>query len=119
MAESPVVTIDGVQYAPMSTEWYESLLAELEKNQHARYVAVEEFRLWCQANKGVDTVEEGLRACTTEELMAAVYRETPVWGWSQLTNLIYPLVHRLDARTKRAERERQDAAQTPIPLEEV
>lgn len=120
MAENPTITIDGVKYVPMTEEWYGELQAELERNRRARHIAVEEFRLWCQANKGTETVEDGLRACTPDELMAAVYREFSVSGWFCPTvNLITPLVEHLNKRAEREEKELRAAVQEPIVLEEV
>lgn len=118
MATDPTITIDGVKYVPMTEEWYGKLLAELEKNRRARHIAVEEFRLWCQANKGVDTVEAGLRACTPDELLAAVYREASVSGWYPSINFVYHLVEHLKEREKKAEQERRAAVQAPIVLGE-
>lgn len=119
MAKDPTITVDGVKYIPMSEEWYGELLAELDKNRRARHIAVEEFRLWCAANKGTDTVEAGLRACTPDELLAAVYREAMVSGWYPIINLITPLVEHLNDRAKRASQELQAAVQEPIALGEV
>lgn len=119
MAKDPTVTVDGVKYIPMTEEWYGELLAELERNRRARHIAVEEFRLWCQANKGTDTVEAGLRSCTPDELLAAAYQESLVSGWYPINNFIYYLVNHLNERTKRAGQELQAAAQEPIVLGEV
>lgn len=119
MEEKPTITIDGVEYVPMTEEWYGELQDELERNRRARHIAVEEFRLWCQANKGTETVEDGLRTCTPDELLAAVYREASVSGWYPTENLIYYLADRLKEREKRAEKERQAAVQKPIIFGEV
>ena len=119
MAKDPTITVDGVKYIPMTEKWYGELQAELEKNRRARHIAVEEFRLWCKANKGAETVEEGLRACTPDELIAAVYRETPVSGWYPTINLILQLAAHLNAREEQAKLELCSAVQTPIVLEEV
>jgi len=54
-----------VEISDAELENYQKMMA---LNKELRGKAVEELRLWCQANKGTETVEEGLKACTPAEL---------------------------------------------------
>ncbi len=106
-----VIVSEGVEYVTISQELYNELYAYLEDSEAARFGAVENFRTWCAANKGVTTVEEGLWACTPEELQAQYY----ACGCSQyagpMPNYIYWLVERLKTR-----RERQETARGELPV---
>lgn len=63
----------GAHYVSITQETYNKLCAAKEASEKARFVAVENFRTWCEANKGTTTVEEGLRACTIDELQHQFY----------------------------------------------
>lgn len=116
MAQNPlIVTVDGVTYFPITQERYAEMAKALELNRHARYIAVEEFRARCAANKGTTTVQEGLRACTVDELLDAVYGEVKVSGWSSIIPLIERAAGHLKDRAARAAAELAAAKQTQIP----
>lgn len=100
---TPVITVDGKQYVPMTRQLYDELCVELEESRKARYLGVEEFRLWCKANKGTETVEEGLRACTEEEL----YKATLKVSTTSYTWMVMRVANRLKERRAQAEEARQ------------
>lgn len=115
------IVVGGVTYRPITQELYAEILEAQRKNRGARYLGVEEFRLWCQANKGTETVAEGLAACTPEELYnrASTISNQVGIGWTDMLNLLYPLVRRLNARAERATLERASVAVTHVLPEEV
>ncbi len=97
----------GETYREITIEQYDQLTAALDRNRKARMVAVEEFRVWCEANKGVHTVEEGLRACTPEELYQQASHLYPVCV-IYLLNVLGEIKNRLEQRE--AQRQREIAA---------
>lgn len=108
---------DGETYITVTQELYDALYASLEHSEQVRFVAVENFRVWCEANKGVDTVEEGLRACTPEELYQQCYAAGG--DISSVMRYIECLVDRLADRTTRAAAELVAApVETIMPDEE-
>lgn len=118
MANEIINIADGKTYYPCSQERYAEMAKALELNRHARYIAVEEFRAWCAANKGVDTVQAGLQACTVDELVAAAQREAKVSGWTPIMSMIELAARHLRERAKQASAELAAAKQSPISLEE-
>lgn len=91
---------------------YQTLLRAQEDNEGSR-AQVEEFRLWCQANKGVSTVEEGVRACTTAELLNWLAQQSWYIGYY----LQYSVGQDLGRRVidyEAAEAAAREAALTPI-----
>lgn len=67
------MTYSDPEYTPpetviISAADYQALLRAQADNEGSR-AQVDEFLAWCQAYKGVSTVEEGVRACTTAELL--------------------------------------------------
>ena len=54
---------------PITPEEYQELQSVLQTLREARYLGVEEFRLWAKAwHPEVETVEDALRTCTPKEL---------------------------------------------------
>lgn len=107
------ITVDGVEYIPISQDFYDELTAALEQNQQLRYGDVENFRAWCEAEKGTSTVEEGLRACTAKELYDYYYANTTA-TLSPVYNQIYRLYTRLTKRDDLRAAELDQTAVTPI-----
>jgi len=115
------VTIDGKPYVDISEDYYQYLQDEWERSRKVRYKGVEEFRLWCQANKGTSTVEEGLRACTPGELESAVSKLYNGVGsdiWTDSMNALHELRMRVEIRMALAQQARNAVTPTPIMPEE-
>lgn len=89
----------GVIYTAITQQLYDRLIAAQDENEKARFIAVENFRLWCEANKGTTTVEEGLRACTADELVAQLYAAGGYFGGC-IGTFVYALQGRLREREK-------------------
>lgn len=112
-------TIDGEEYVHLPEDYYQYLLSEREASRKVRYQGVEELRLWCQANKGTSTLEEGLRACTPRELYeqaCAIYNAAGLW--TNGLNFVYWMMEKLERRQARAKQEQSAVSVTPITLEE-
>ncbi len=107
------ITFAGEEYVPVSQELYDELLAGLEQNRRWRYGAVEEFRVWCEAEKGISTVDEGLKACTLEELKAQ-YVLCGGHASGMISDFIYELIDRLRDREARRAAELAKVPVTPI-----
>lgn len=99
-----VIVSGGEEYVPITQETYDRFLAAQEESEKARYIAVENFRLWCEANKGTTTVEEGLKACTVDELYSQFYA---AGGYSD--GCIGTFVYALRGRLLEREKARTDA----------
>lgn len=89
----------GVTYVPITQELYDRFLAAQEESERARFIAAENFRLWCEANKGTATVEEGLRACTIDELSSQLYVAGGYTG-ECINTFVWVLRERLREREK-------------------
>lgn len=101
-----VILFGGEEYSPITQEWYDRFVAAKENSERVRFQAVENFRVWCVANKGVSTVEEGLAACTPEELYAQFYAAGGSGtGTYAVGRLISNIVSRLQDRAARAKTE--------------
>lgn len=103
---------------PVSEERYRQLTACLEANWRCRAPAVEEARLWCQVNKGTATLEEGLRACTPDELYYLaginIYRDDHTqggYGTPDLYIYLYWAAQWLNARAEAAKTARDQGKQ--------
>ncbi|WP_251447031.1 hypothetical protein [Vermiculatibacterium agrestimuris] len=110
------LTVDGEEFVELGEDYYQYLLEQVELSRNVRYRGVEEFRLWCQVNKGTITVEEGLRACTAKELYD---RAVDVYllqnnGWTTALNLVYEAMIRLERRAEAAQRAREEVAPKTI-----
>ena len=103
-----------ISYVEIPDTFYEALLEAETINLWARTEAVEAFRLWCQVNKDASTVEEGLMACTPDELIEQLQAQEH-YTWTDALNCGYALRDKLRARTARAEAERSAAA---VPAED-
>lgn len=93
----------GETYVEITAEQYNQMSAALDRNRKARATAVEEFRAWCEANKGVHTVEEGLRACTPKELYQQAMRLCQANLY--LLNVLGEVKDRLERREAQRQRE--------------
>ncbi len=107
----------GETYVVLSAEIYDGLSAALDRNRRARMVGVEEFRAWCEANKGTHTMEEGLRACTSKELYQQAMRLCPVCHHA-LKSVVGEVADRLERREARRQRESAAARIEPISPKE-
>lgn len=94
----------GVTYTTITPELYDRFLAAQDESERARFIAVENFRLWCEANKGTTTVEEGLRACTIDELISQLYAAGGYYG-----GCIGTFAFALQGRLRDREKSRADA----------
>lgn len=114
-----VIVSEGVEYVPITQEQYDRLYAAKEVSEKARFIAVENFRTWCVANKGVTTVEEGLRVCTPEELQAQYYAAggNPPVG-TLIPGYISMLVGRLRDRREQAQEALAKAPVAPVMPED-
>lgn len=101
--------LDDNDTITMSQENYQKLLEAYRQNKESRGPSLEEFRIWCEANKGVSTVSSGLLACTPLELYSAMSVFQPASLWVAAGNLCWEAARRLDLRTAKAERERAQA----------
>lgn len=107
-----VIQFGGEEYTPVTQEWYNRFIAAKENSEKVRFQAVENFRVWCVANKGVSTVEEGLALCTPEELSAQLYAAGGSGtGTYIVSQLISNIVNRLQNRAAQAKAE---LAETPV-----
>lgn len=105
-----VIVSGGEEYTPITQEWYNRCLAAKENSEKVRFQAVENFRLWCVANKGVNTVEEGLALCTPKELYDQLYAAGGVGtGTNVVQRLISTVICRLQDREARAKAELEAA----------
>lgn len=94
---------------PLAQQDYEELLAVKQTLREARYLGVEEFRLWAKArHPEVETVEEALHACTPYELEQAVYAIMPRECHD------YVLYNGVMSRIRRRLEERQAARQAEL-----
>lgn len=95
MAEEPeFITIPQAEY--------DALLAVQEECRRARYLGVEEFRLWAKVrHPEVETVQDALRACSLDDLEDGLYEVLgyPYYAVVQL-ELMDELLRRLRARAK-------------------
>ena len=82
---------------PITPEEYQELQSVLQTLREARYLGVEEFRLWAKVrHTEVETVEDALRMCTPKELEEAVYAIMPSECWD--SPLYNELLHRMRIR---------------------
>ena len=107
-----VVTFAGEEYVPISQEFYDKLVRELERNRKARYLGVADALVWCNANKGTSTLQEGLRACTPQELYQLSSTCTSIWSMAH--NILYMARDRLLSRKKLADAELARVVVDPI-----
>lgn len=106
------VIVGGDRYVPISQDLYGQLLASLERSRRARYLGMEDVRLWLKTNKGTENVEEGLQACTLEELRNLFYAHYGNWFSNNLVSMAY---RRLVSRAACAKAE--IAAVSVVPIE--
>lgn len=110
-----VIQSGGEEYVPVTQEIYNRFIAAKENSEKVRFQAVENFRVWCVANKGVSTVEEGLALCTPEELRTQFYAAGGSGtGTYVVERLISNIVNRLQDRATRAK-----AELTAAPVEAI
>lgn len=77
---------------------YQYLLDIWELNQFLRREALEQGRLWCQEHKGTETLAEGLKACTVDELWQLYDDVMSGHTWTEASRWMYDLYRRLKAR---------------------
>lgn len=111
MAKDASVVVSGVTYVPITQEEYLRMQASLAESRKARFEGLEEARVWVKAHKGVDTLEEGLRLCTPQELFALAQQQQQ---FTLVTNVLYRGYEQLESRGRRAAAERATAVVTPI-----
>lgn len=119
MASADVV-VNGVRYAPITQAQYNKLLETLQESRECRYLGVEEARVWCKARKGTETLEEGLKACTVDELHELLHDcVPPTWASTVIQNFFYWVLYLLREREKRQAQELAGAAvETIMPEDE-
>lgn len=102
------ISVGGVDYVPITQELYQELMAELERNQKARCIALEDARIELKAKYGTETLGEGLRRCSVWDL-----QRLPVVG-GEVGNIISQACTRLADRELAAQAERAEAVVLPI-----
>lgn len=105
---SKEISVGGVDYVPITQELYEELMAELEKNRKARYIALEDARIQLKAKYGTETLEDGLRRCSAWELYLLATQSGTV------NSIIWEAYERLTARETVAAAEQAEAVVLPI-----